>query len=163
MTKTEAKKQAELKACTLPIEGQERDVIQCTANKAFGFVKVGEIVWLVRSSDPSRYYVVHELEHGGYECSCPSCQNRHGAQCKHIALISERARIANLSASDLKREVFAFLMQFSTPLDKLENRRKALPQVDKPVANEQSEEEKRRESLLSIGRRGGYLSGRHAA
>lgn len=162
MTKTELKKQAELKACTILIEGQERDIIKVTANKDFGFVKAGEIVWLVRSSDPSRYYIVHELENGGYECSCPSCQKKHGAQCKHIEAISENARIANLSSSDLKREVFAFCMKFSTPLDKLENR-KASPQVDKPTANEQSEELNRREALFSLGRRGGYLSGKPAA
>lgn len=158
MTKTEAKKQAEITASTILIEGQERDVIQCTANKAFGFVKAGETVWLVRSSDPSRYYVVHALENGGYECSCLSCQKRHGAHCKHIILISERARIANLSTSDLKREVFAFIMQFSLPLNKLKNR-KASPQVDKPA----TEEQKEREALFSLGRHGGYLSGRPAA
>lgn len=163
MTKTEAKTQAQLRACTMLIEAQERDVIKVTANKAFGFVKVGEIVWLVRSSDPSRYYVVHALENGGYECSCPSCQNRHGAQCKHIALISERMRIANLSTSDLKREVFAFCMQFSLPLNKIENRRKAPPQADKPATDEQSEEQKQHEALLSLGRRGGWISGRPAA
>lgn len=125
-------------SATILIAGQSRNIIECVANRDFGFVKSGETVWLVRSSVPAasnRYYVVHALVNGGYECSCSGCQERHGAQCKHIKAVSDQFRPQSEEERILAEKLAAYEARLEKEaIDQEERRKKFMAELNAGIA-----------------------------